>query len=252
MKKIAVIFACSVVLVLGFFMLFGDSSDHDTPMPESAQSQVPAEVEISQEAPAELQVIKPPTEDDFPITKEQFESMPVSEQQEVLEVFAADFWEDELDPAEMPVPEKKYIPLDIFDRSYMQTITEREFFKLSPEDQEKAMNETTATLRDIRSHVFGIIDQAKESMANSDYLSTEAGLIYGLEMGRELSANRESLIITRLVGIAVEKVALNEMVKLYTKTGELSKVQIAQEQLQDIELEVAEIKRTAKESEANR
>jgi hypothetical protein len=252
MKKITAIFACSVVLAIGLFMLFGNSSGHDTPMPEPAQSQITAEVEISQVAPAELQVAEPPAEDDFPITKEQFESLPQDEQTEILEEFVADFWREEPAPTEESAPAKKYLFLDIFNRPYMQTITESEFFQLSPEDQEKAIAETHTTLRDIRSHVFGIIDQAKESMANNDYLSTEADLIYGLEVGRELSANREGLIITRLVGIAVEKVALNEMVKLYTKTGEFSKVQIAQEQLQDIELEVEEIKRAAKEFETNR
>ncbi len=255
MKKITAIFSVCAVLVAGLFLLFGNSTSRDTPVLEPVQSQPPAKVEISQEAPAELQVAEPaepPAEDDFPITKEQFESLPVAEQQEILEEFVADFWQDELAPAEMPAPERKYLSLDIFNRPYMQTITEREFFQLSPEDQEKAITETTETLRDIRVHVFGIIDQAKESMANNDYLSTEANLIYGLEMGRELSANRDGLIITRLVGIACEKKALNEMVNLYTKIGDFSKVQIVKEQLRDIEMEVEDIRNTAKEFEANR
>jgi len=89
-------------------------------------------------------------------------------------------------------------------------------------------------------------------MVNNDNLSTEANLIYGLEVGRELSANKDGMIITRLVGIACEKVALNEMVKLYTRAGDFSKVQIAQGQLRDIEIEVEDIKNTAKEFEANR
>ena len=255
MKKIAAIFAGCAILISGLFLFFGDSSDQDTPIPTSSPSQTPARVEISQEAPAELHVAEeaePAAENDFPITKEQFESLPVAEKQEILEEFVVDFWKDELNPAEIPAPKRKYISLDIFNRPYMQTITEREFFELSPEDQEKAMAETTETLRDIRVHVFGIIDQAQESMANSEYLSTEANLIYGLEMGRELSANKEGLIITRLVGIACEKKALNEMVNLYTKAGDFSKVQIVQDQLRDIEMEVEDIKNTAKESEAGR
>ena len=193
-----------------------------------------------------------PAVDDFPITKEQFDSLSQADQEEILEEFVADFWQDELADPGGPASGKKYISLDIFNRPYMQTITEREFFELSPEDQEKAMAETTKTLRDIRVHVFGIIDQALQSMANNDYLSTEANLIYGLEMGRELSANKDGMIITRLVGIACEKVALNEMVKLYTRAGDFSKVQIAQEQLRDIEMEVEELRNTAKEFEANR
>lgn len=253
MKKIAAIIAGSAVLISGLFLLISSSSDQDTPMPEPVQSQSPTKVEISQEAPVELQIpesAEPPAEDDFPITKEQFESLPEADQQEILEEFVADFWQDELIP--MEAPDRKYISLDIFNSPYMQTITEREFFQLSPEDQEKAINETTETLRKIRVHVQDVIAQAKESMANNDYLSTEANLIYGLELGRELSANKDGMLITRLVGIACEKVALNEMVKLYTRTGDLSKVQIVRDQLQDIEMEVEDIHRTAKEFEANR
>jgi len=106
---------------------------------------------------------------------------------------------------------------------------------------------------DIRAHVMNdIIAKARESMANNDYLSTEANLIYVLEMGRELNANKDGLVITRLAGIACQKVSLNEMVKLYTRAGDFSKVQIAQEQLRDIEIEVDELRKTAIEAEANR
>jgi len=255
MKKIAVISAGCIVLISVLFLLFGNSPDQDTPIPEPAQSQGPAKVEISQEVPAELQVAEPaqqPADDDFPITKEQFKSLPQAEQQEILEEFVADFWQDELAPAEEPAREKKYISLDIFSRPYMQTITERELFQLSPEDQEKAMAETHNTLSDIRGHVNDVIAQARQSMANNDYLSTEANLIFVLDVGRELNANKDGMIITRLAGIATEKVALNEMVKLYTKAGDFSKVQVVQEQLQDIEVEVDELRKTAIESEANR
>ena len=47
-------------------------------------------------------------------------------------------------------------------------------------------------------------------------------------------------------GIACEKLALNGLVKLHTLTGDSSKVQMASEQLSEIEKETEEIKRTAK------
>ena len=254
MKKIAAIVAGCAILISGLFLLFGNSSNKDTPIADRSPSQTPARVDISQEEPIELPFADPTESavDDFPITKEQFDSLSQADQNEMLEEFVADFWQGELTAPEAPTPEKKYLSLDIFNRPYMQTITEREFFELSPEDQEKAMAETTKTLRDIRVHVFGIIDQALQSMANNDYLSTEANLIYGLEVGRELNANKDGLVITRLAGIACQKVSLNEMVKLYTKAGDFSKVQIVQGQLQDIEIEVDELRKTAIEAEANR
>jgi hypothetical protein len=182
MKKIAAIIAGCAILVSGLFLLFGNSSDKDTLIPPRSPSQSPARVDISQKAPVELQAAEPSqpaTDDDFPITKEQFESLPVAEQQEILEEFVADFWQGELAPTEAPARDRKYISLDIFNRPYMQTITERELFQLSPEDQEKAMAETMKNLSDIRAHVMNdIIAKARESMANNDYLSTEANLIY--------------------------------------------------------------------------
>jgi hypothetical protein len=255
MKKTAAISAVCAVLITGLFLLFSNSSQQDQPVPEPAQSRTPAKIEIPQELPAGLHVsesTQPAEVDDFLITKEQFESLPPAEQQEILEEFVADFWQDGPAPAEEPAPERKYISLDIFNRPYMQTITEQEFFQLSLEDQEKAMAETTETLRDIRRHVFGIIARAQQNMTDNDYLSTEAHLIYGLTVGRELSADKDGMIITRLVGISCEKLALNEMVKLYTRAGDLSKVQIVRQQLQDIELEVEEIRRTAGEHEADK
>lgn len=255
MKKIAAISAACIVLISGLFLLFGNSSDQDMPIPSRSPSKSPAKVEISEGAPVELpfaETTEPAADDDFPITKEQFEQLSQDDQNEILEEFVVDFWQNELADPEGPAREKKYISLDIFDHPYMQTITEREFFQLSPEDQEKAINETTTTLSDIRGHINGIIDKARQSMANNDYLNTEAHLIYVLEVGRELNANKDGLIITRIAGIACQKVSLNEMVKLYTKAGDFSKVQIAQEQLQDIEIEVDELRKTAIEAEANR
>ena len=64
--------------------------------------------------------------------------------------------------------------------------------------------------------------------------------------------DKDGMIIARLVGIACEKLALNGLVKLHTLTGDSSKVQMASEQLSEIEKETEEIKRTAKEAEAKR
>ena len=69
MKKIAGIFAVFVILISGLFLLFNPSSDKDTMIEERSPSQVPARVEISQEAPVELQVAEPVAVDDFAITK---------------------------------------------------------------------------------------------------------------------------------------------------------------------------------------
>ena len=119
MKKVAAVFTVCAVLISGLFMLLNNSSDKDVPIEERSPAQGPARVEIAQEAPVELEVAEPaqkPADNDFPITKEQFESLPVAEQQEILEEFVADFWQEELAPTESPAQEKGYISLDIFNR----------------------------------------------------------------------------------------------------------------------------------------
>ena len=253
MKKIAAISAGCVVLISGFFLLFGNSSDQDTPVPEPAQSQPLAKVKISQEALAELQVeeqAEPTEEDDFPIAKEQFESLSKENQNQILEEFVADFWEKELGISDETNAEEKSLSLEIFNRPYMLTLTEREYLQLSPEDRERADAEIGDNCRQIRSYVLDVVAETESLMAEKDNLNAEAHLLYVLEMGRELTVDKEGMALTRLVGISCENRALDGMIKLYTQTGDNSKVQIAREQMSENQKEIKEIAEMVQQSEA--
>ncbi|MHC4167754.1 MAG: hypothetical protein ACYSWQ_12410 [Planctomycetota bacterium] len=246
MRKTAGILAGLVTLSLGLFLFFNNSSDEDSPTPKPAQS--PAEVvqEIDDNEPS-----GPATDSNSSVTQDEFDLLSQEQQDEMLEEFVLDFWEKELGLSETDA-EQDNLSLDIFARPYMQTLTEREFFQLSTEDQEKAIAEVMENCRQVRGYVMNVVAEAESRMADKDYVNAEAYFIHSLETGRELSVNKEGLIITRLVGIACEKVALNGLVKLYTQTGDNSKVQMAREELSEIEKEVEEIKRTAKEAEEGR
>ena len=163
----------------------------------------------------------------------------------MLDDYLLDFWEKELSLSE----EEEVLSLEIFGRPYMYTLTEREFMQLSPEDQEKAMEEVIETGREIRSYMKSVIVEAESFEANKDYMNAEAYFVYCLEIGRELSINKDGLFITRMVGISCEKDGLNGLVNLYTETGDNSKLQMAYEQLWEIEQEVEEMRRTAKATE---
>jgi hypothetical protein len=246
MKKLAGALAVCVVLALGFLLFFNDSAGEDAPTPEPAPSPVEAVQEGDDSEQSEAAI-----GDNSGITQDEFDQLPREQQDEMLEEFVLDFWKKELRLSDDTEPQKENLSLEIFNRPYMQTLTEQEFFQLSPEDQEKAIAEVMENCRQVRSYVMNnVIAEAESLMADKDYANAEAYFVYGLEIGRELSVNKEGLIITRLVGIACEKVALNGLVKLYTQTGDDSKIQMAREQLSEIEKEVEEIKRTAKESEA--
>jgi len=255
MKKIAAIFAGCAVLISGLYLFFGNSSGQDTPIQESQPSQSPAKVEISQEAPIELPFAdstEPAAEDDFPITKEQFDSLSKDDQNQILEEFVADFWEMELGISDETNAEEKSLSLEIFNRPYMRTLTEREYLQLSPEDRERADAEFVQNCQEIRSYVLDVVTKAESLIADKDYVNAEAYLVYILEMGRELDANKEAWLPTRFFGISCMNRALNGLVKLYTQTGDNSKVRMAQEQMSENQREIKEIAKEVQQSEANK
>jgi hypothetical protein len=101
-----------------------------------------------------------------------------------------------------------------------------------------------ASCREYRTHIRDLVAQAKTAASNGDYGRAEAYLISGLERGRGLTANKEGLLVTRLVGIACQKASLQEMESLYTKTSDNAKLQMARGQLQGLDDEMAEIRST--------
>ena len=242
MKKTTGALLSLVILSLGLMLLFNKSSETDgctfEPPPEVQQEQTKQDNSAGS------------TVDDEPMfTSDEFDHLSPHEQDEMLEDFVLDFWAKELGLAESDVEEKN-LSLEIFNLPYMRTLTEREFFQLSTEDQERAMADITENCRELRSYVMDVVAEAESCMADKDYANAEAYYVHSLEVGRELSVDKDGLFITRLVGIACEKAGLNGLVKLYTQTGDNAKVQMARDQLSEIESEVEEIRNAAKESEA--
>ena len=250
MKKIAAILTGCILLIIGLFLVVNNPSDKSTPTLESIPSETTSTAAIPADKsgqPPDKRPTKPTTPDDSSITKEQFEQLPRDEQDKRVEEFVDGFWKAESGVSEQTIPERKYLSLDVFSSPYMQTINEREYWQLSPEDRETAIVEVMDSCRQYRIHILDVIAQAQACASNNDYMRAEAYLISGLERGRALSANKEGLLITRLVGIACQKVSLKEMERLYTRMSAHSKVQMAQRQLQDLETEVEEIRETAQE-----
>jgi hypothetical protein len=184
------------------------------------------------------------------VTQDEFEQLPQEQQDEMMEEFIIDFWEKELGLSQDTGPEEERLSLDIFNRPYMKTITEDEYWQLSPEEQEKAMAEVVDIARKTRSFVQDVIAQGKYYLVNNDYVRAEAHLIYAWEIGREFTTNKEGMYITRVVGISFEKDALNELVGVYTQLGDHSNVQAAKERLSDLDAEVVEMRNAAKQFEA--
>ena len=225
-KKTAAILAGCLLAAGGLFLLLDDGPDKDTPISETIDSPATSAVGGSADNSDQMQGTRPSrptTPDDSAITKEQFERLSPQDQNKVMEEFVAGFWKGELAGMEKAVPEQEYLSLDVFSSPYMRTIKESEFFQLSPQDREKAISEVMVSCREYLAHMWDVVAEAKAAVADSDYPRAEALLISALERGRGLSANKEGLLITRIVGIACQKVSLTEMERLYAKTGDRSK-----------------------------
>jgi len=248
MKKTTGMLACFIILVLGFFLIFYNSLDKDNTTLKTVQSNTPSRPEASSGQQETKDNIPPGLEvpSNTSVTHDEFEQLSQEQQDEMMEEFIIDFWEKELGLSNDASLEGKRLSLDIFNRPYMKTITEDEYWQLSPEDQEKAMAEVADIARKTRSFVQDVIAEAKFYVTNNDYFRAEAYLIYVLEVSREFTTNKEGMYITRLVGISCERNALNELVKVYDHFGEHSKIQTARERLSDLEREIDEMKKTAR------
>jgi hypothetical protein len=244
MKQAAGVLATVAVIVLGILLL-GDSFNGD----DSTSEPTSSDAGSSPPSP-EIVVAEPSTDDDSYFTRDEFDQLSQEEQDRMLEDFVLDFWEKELGLLETDAEEKN-LSLEIFNRPYMLTLTEREYLQLSPEDREKADAEIGENCREIRSYVLDMVAEAESLVTDKDYLIAEAYLVHILEMGRELSANKVGMCLTRLVGISCENRALNGLVKLYTQTGDDSRVQMAREQMSENQKEIKEIAKEVQQSGAN-
>ncbi|NQT02820.1 MAG: hypothetical protein HQ580_12400 [Planctomycetes bacterium] len=243
MKKITGVLASVIVLALGFFLLFNDSADKNSSDIESVPSK--AEVLTDRQEMNYKRILEPTASDDSSAREDKSQQLSQEQQDMLMDKLIIDFW-GELGLSDDASLEEKRLSLGIFDRPYMQTITESEYGQLSPEDQEKAMAEVVDIAKKTRSFVKDVIAEAQSYITDKNYARAEACLLYAWEVGREFTTNKEGMYITRVVGISFEKDALNELVKVYEQVGDNTKVQTAKGRLSDLEKEMDEMRNAAK------
>jgi len=128
---------------------------------------------------------------------------------------------------------------------YIFSLTEKGYISLKAEDQEQAMEEIMAAASAIRKLVKQALSMGKTAVADQDYKKAEQHFEAALQLGNLLSRNPESMVIVRLVGIAIQKVALNEIISLCKTTNNQEKLQTAEKQLRAAEAEGNKIKKEA-------
>ena len=137
-------------------------------------------------------------------------------------------------------------PIKFGGDDYLFTMTEQQYISLKPDDQQKVMKEVMDSSSEIRQISKELVSRAQQAVTNQDKIQAERYLQAGLQLGNLLTRDPDSMLIVRLVGIAIQRLILPEMIDLYIKTGEQQKVQAAQKQLQQAEAEIERIKRNVK------
>ena len=128
---------------------------------------------------------------------------------------------------------------------YIFSLTEKGYISLKAEDQKQAMEEIMAAASAIRKLVKQALSMGKTAAADQDYKKAEQHFDAALQLGNLLSRNPQGMVIVRLVGIAIQKIALNEIISLYKTTNNQEKLQTAEKQLRAAEDEGDKIKKGA-------
>jgi outer membrane lipoprotein-sorting protein len=135
------------------------------------------------------------------------------------------------------------LPVEFDRKPYIFTTTEQEYIALKAEDQKRVIEEVLASASVMKQIARHFLDLGQQAAANKEYERAEKIYSTNNHLGELLAKDPDRMIITRLVGIAVQKKTLNELVKLYTQTNNQEKLQAAQKQLELVTAWGDEIKR---------
>lgn len=137
------------------------------------------------------------------------------------------------------------LPVEFDRQPYIFITTEQEYITLKAEDQKKVIEEVMASAAQIKQIIRHLLDAGKKAATNQEYEKAEKVYLTNNHIGQLLAKDPERMIIARLVGIAVQKMTLNELITFYTQTNNQEKLLDAQKQLEIVTACGDEIKRKA-------
>jgi hypothetical protein len=136
-------------------------------------------------------------------------------------------------------------PIEFGKEPYLFSLTEKGYVSLKAEDQRRVMDEIMTTATTVRKIVHEVLSIGQAAVAAQDYERAEGHLEAVLQLGKLLARDPESMIIVRLLGIAIQKRGLNEMINLYSTLNDQEKLQAAKSHLEAAEVEGDKIKKEA-------
>ena len=136
-------------------------------------------------------------------------------------------------------------PVTFDGSAYLFTMTEKQYITLKPDDQQKVMEKGLGDCAVVKQIARGIREKAGPMIEARQYDKAEPILKAGEQLGRLLTNDSERMIIVRLVGIAVQKMMLDDLGKLYEAQGKADLLQKARQRLQTVQAEGDAIKKAA-------
>jgi len=127
--------------------------------------------------------------------------------------------------------------------AYLFTLTEREFTSLIRTDQNKVMPEIVQSLNRLRYLAKETLKHGRESLAAHDTDAAENHFTAVLRLGRLLNRKKDSMLVVRLVSITIREMALDDLAKLYRKTGQKKKLEATQAESRRVKATFEKIKR---------
>lgn len=128
---------------------------------------------------------------------------------------------------------------------YLFTMTERQYISLLWADQKKVMAGIITQSSQCRAIARELAELGRNARTSKDFTDAEKYFSTAVRLGQLLNRNRDMMLIVRIVGIAIQKLALTELSSLYQELGETEKLQNTQAQINQIEERMKQIKKSA-------
>ena len=137
-------------------------------------------------------------------------------------------------------------PVEFSGEPHIFSMTEKELISLKPNDQQKAMTDVMAMSSTIKKITMNLLTLGQTAVSAQDYKEAERYFQTALQFGKLLTRDPDAILIVHLVGIAVERKTLDEMVILYAQTGQQEELLAVQEEIQAMKDMAEEIKNKAR------
>jgi outer membrane lipoprotein-sorting protein len=125
---------------------------------------------------------------------------------------------------------------------YLFTMTERQLISLVSADQLKVSDEVIKQLPQCRAIARELAALGRQARASKDVAKAQECFNAAAGLGQLLDRNENMLLIVRLVGITVQKMAIADLSSLYEGSGETAKCEAVRKRLKQLDEEQAAIK----------